>query len=337
MCKTLMDSNYTVAISHINNLIWSCQTLGLSTETLKRNANLTEKQLSNPEARASSMQFHQLWQSIEQLSDTPDIGLKIGRNLRFGHWGLIEYISLNASNFSQVMEIVVKYWRLITEDKKDINLRVVDNNHVALSFLGDKSIPAIVYQADMVYLDRVLKLIFGPDVQPVEFWFYHARDENLNESDFRSVLNAPLRFDQSTNAVILSQEQIERPINQDSALMTVLIEQAEKRLKALDKQLSTTSRVTALIESGLSKLSEVAEKLHLGERTLQRRLGKEGYAFNDLLNQVQKNKAQQYLVDNTLSIKEISFLMGFQDERGFYSAVKRWFSLSPTDYRIKHT
>ena len=72
MCKTKIkiDSEYTVAISHINNLLWSCQALGLSTETLKRDAKLSTQQLSDPEARASTKQFHQLWQSIEQLSNT---------------------------------------------------------------------------------------------------------------------------------------------------------------------------------------------------------------------------------------------------------------------------
>lgn len=331
----IQDPNYTVAVSHINSLLWSCNSLNLDVERIKEAASIHDEELKNPEARLSMLQFSNLWKTIIEQSNSPHIGLKLGQNMRLGHWGLIEYIALNANTFYEAMELIVLYWRLVTEDKKIIGLQKKSES-ITLHFQGINHVPSVVYHADMVYLYRILKQILGPDITPIEFWFSHPMSEGLDTEDYTKILNAPVRFNKETNAVVLPKEQVERPTGRDSSLMPFILEQADKRLKALDTEISILQRVTSLIESGTYRLEHAAAQLHIGERTLQRRLTDEGHTFNSILNDVKKKKAKSYLLDNSLSIKEIAFIMGFQDERSFYGSTKRWFGLSPTEFRNTH-
>ena len=77
----------------------------------------------------------------------------------------------------------------------------------------------------------------------------------------------------------------------------------------------------------------VANQLHMSESTLQRRLAKEGYKFQQLLDQVRNKLAHEYLTGTQLTINEIASLLGFSDAANFRRAFKRWSKQTPTAVR----
>jgi AraC-like DNA-binding protein len=77
----------------------------------------------------------------------------------------------------------------------------------------------------------------------------------------------------------------------------------------------------------------VANQLHMSESTLQRRLAKEGYKFQQLLDQVRNKLAHEYLTGTQLTINEIAALLGFSDAANFRRSFKRWSNKTPTAVR----
>jgi AraC-like DNA-binding protein len=65
------------------------------------------------------------------------------------------------------------------------------------------------------------------------------------------------------------------------------------------------------------------------ERTLQRRLAEEGTNFTRLVDDTRRLLAQQYLTRRDVSLKKMSFQLGFSDPSAFCRACKRWFGVSP--------
>jgi AraC-like DNA-binding protein len=90
-----------------------------------------------------------------------------------------------------------------------------------------------------------------------------------------------------------------------------------------------------LLQSGTefptSKL--VANQLHMSESTLQRRLTKEGYKFQQLLDQVRNKLAYEYLTSTQLTINEIAALLGFSDAANFRKSFKRCSKKTPSTIR----
>jgi len=81
----------------------------------------------------------------------------------------------------------------------------------------------------------------------------------------------------------------------------------------------------------------VAQALHLSQRTLQRRLQEEGTSFQSLLDDTRRELAEQYLAQPTMTLLQIAYLLGFADPSNFFRAFRRWFNVTPGEYRAAKT
>lgn len=117
---------------------------------------------------------------------------------------------------------------------------------------------------------------------------------------------------------------------------------AEKRCKMKLTSLSTkqdlSSKVKQLLISRpgfFPNLDEVAAKLFVSPRTLRRHLSEESTSFQDLVNNLRQEMAEDYLSSTTLSIAEISDLLNYSDPSNFANAFKKRSGLSPLQFREK--
>ncbi|MNI96216.1 HTH-type transcriptional regulator VirS [compost metagenome] len=74
----------------------------------------------------------------------------------------------------------------------------------------------------------------------------------------------------------------------------------------------------------------------MSDRTLQRRLTEENTSFKHLLTQARHEQAREYLADPSLDIKEVAFLIGYEDQNSFYRAFRLWEGATPSDWRTEH-
>jgi AraC-like DNA-binding protein len=74
----------------------------------------------------------------------------------------------------------------------------------------------------------------------------------------------------------------------------------------------------------------------MSERTLQRRLEAEGASFRAILDETRKELAQRYFKQGNLALAHIAYLLGFNDQSSFFRAAKRWFGMTPQQYRLRH-
>jgi AraC-like DNA-binding protein len=68
-------------------------------------------------------------------------------------------------------------------------------------------------------------------------------------------------------------------------------------------------------------------------RNLNRKLSNEGTSFKTLLMEIRRELAEQYINDSTLTLTEISFLLGFSEISSFSRAYRRWEGQSPSEAR----
>src|SRR5262249_13615776 len=87
------------------------------------------------------------------------------------------------------------------------------------------------------------------------------------------------------------------------------------------------------LPDGEPRRDQVADELHMSERTLQRRLEEEETSFVQLLDDTRRGLAAEYLGRLHLSLAQAAYLLGFADQSSFSRACKRWFEVSPGQYR----
>ena len=87
--------------------------------------------------------------------------------------------------------------------------------------------------------------------------------------------------------------------------------------------------------SGESSIAEVARKLGVSKRTLQRHLETEGTNFQEVLAATREDLARYYLTKTRLSGAEISYLLGFGDPNSFFRAFHAWTGQTTEQFRVE--
>jgi len=85
-----------------------------------------------------------------------------------------------------------------------------------------------------------------------------------------------------------------------------------------------------VVHGKAARAGHVARRLGLSQRTLARRLAREGLSFSKLLSELRLELARRYLVDERLSISDVAWLLGYQDVAAFSNAFKRWTGKAPS-------
>ena len=110
-----------------------------------------------------------------------------------------------------------------------------------------------------------------------------------------------------------------------------------KRLSELDVDESTSARVrsalTELLPGGACGIEDVAEKLGLSKRTLQRKLSDENTTFQQQLNSTREMLAIHYLRNTDISTNDIAFLLGYQEINSFLRAFAIWTGKNISEYK----
>lgn len=76
-------------------------------------------------------------------------------------------------------------------------------------------------------------------------------------------------------------------------------------------------------------IENVAEYLHMSDRTLKRQLAAEGTSFSTLVDEVRYRHATSLLSRTDYSLEQIADELGYSDVANFSRAFKRWSGRSP--------
>ena len=66
---------------------------------------------------------------------------------------------------------------------------------------------------------------------------------------------------------------------------------------------------------------------------MRRRLQNRDTTFRSLLNEVRREFVETLILDQHLTLTEISFMLGFSEASSFTRAFRNWYGLSPTEAR----
>ncbi len=121
------------------------------------------------------------------------------------------------------------------------------------------------------------------------------------------------------------------------AMWDIFEPELRKRLADLEGNATFAERTRAVLLEGLPSgrfgMDDVARRLAVSSRTLQRRLRSEGTNFKSVVDTTRESLARNYLRRTQLSATEIAYLLGFEEPNSFFRAVQRWTGTTPARLR----
>ncbi|MBI2803266.1 MAG: AraC family transcriptional regulator ligand-binding domain-containing protein [Gammaproteobacteria bacterium] len=152
----------------------------------------------------------------------------------------------------------------------------------------------------------------------------------------------PVAFESSRNALVIPHQW--RAIDNvgfDEGVWQAALARCEI-LCATTEERDALTRVRQLLFDGFERrlndgsppsLETVAERLHCSARTLIRRLRSMDTTYQQVIDEVQQQRARELLSNERLRIHEVAAALGYQDAAGFVRSFKRWYGMTPGDYR----
>lgn len=86
---------------------------------------------------------------------------------------------------------------------------------------------------------------------------------------------------------------------------------------------------------GYPRLDQVAEKVSIKPRTLQRRLAAAGTSYTQLVNELRFEFAAKLLENPVVPIASVAKQAGFGNHSGFSRAFCAWTGVTPSQYRAQ--
>jgi AraC-like DNA-binding protein len=196
------------------------------------------------------------------------------------------------------------------------------------------SMPPSMGLFELLYIMECARTFTGESVTPVETSLPGRHD--LDDASHKYLGKAP----KTTGIVSLmfSTEDAGLPlITRSPSLWETLepgfVEQLEERMGTATMSGRIKRALAEALPGGSTSVDNMARRLNVSKRSLQRRLSEEGTSFQKLLDETRFEMSDRYLKDTGLSLPEISYLLGFRETSSFFRAFHAWTGTTPGDYR----
>ena len=326
-------------ITHLaksTNLVWRLlESYGYEPKKIFREFGIDPLLQEKTEARINFKKIVALWRNAAEITKDPCFGLKAAEYWHPSYMHALGYAWLASLTLREALNRLSSYFRIVTEglsiDIKD------DQQEIGIYLISQLGapLPPVLVDASFAIILRMCRANLGNDLKPAGVKFEHTAP-SCSDS-FTNFFKTQAKFDADRDYITFRRRDTDRVLSGSNPLLAEMSDQIVVRyLEKMDEE-NLTNRVKVgivdLMPSGKISDEKIADHLHVGVRTLQRRLQAEGTTFQTLLNETRQDLARQYLKDPTIRLEEIAFLLGFSEYSVFSKAFKRWTGYSPSAYR----
>ncbi|HCG38260.1 MAG TPA: AraC family transcriptional regulator [Pseudomonas sp.] len=327
----------TTSSSWALSIVQALESAGIDCRQLFIELHLDYAALDDPDARFAQDDMTRLWQRAVAVSGDPAIGLNMARQARPAALNVVGYALMSSRNLKEGFARLVRYQRIIAEGA-DLDFQPCAQGYrLSLTIIGDRLPPARQSaEGSLAGCLTFCRWLTGTPLLPLEVSFQGQLPDDLEP--YRQLFQAPLRFDAPRYALLFREEDVEMPLPTANEALAQLHDRfaGEYLSRFSGSKVMHRARqiLCRLLPQGEPRREVVAQALCLSERTLQRRLQEEGSSFQQLLDDTRRDLAVQHLAQPDLAPLEIAYLLGFADPSNFYRAFKRWFGVTPGEYRL---
>jgi AraC-like DNA-binding protein len=300
-------------------------------------AGIDPEQLQHPTLSLPLPNYCRVLEEAARQTQCDNFGLRYGQQFQPQALGLLGYIGLCSAtledaliNFAQAFPFHQHSTLIQLVDQGDCYRFDYQVRHGAINERRQDA------ELTMGMAINLVRHVLGPDWAPRQVAFEHAKPQDWQEH--REAFKADVRFSQHSNCVLIPKQDLAaRAMPGSDPMLLMLIKDAIRQLGDSGTEVNLLDQarqaIIAILHLGEPALDEVAQTLGLSDWALQRKLRDYGLSFTQLVDQIRRDSAMSHLKQQNLSITQLASLLGYSETSAFSRAFKRWFGLSPKQWR----
>ena len=333
----------TLAVSSLNLMLWAAGQRGADVPALCRAVGFDPAATTGPDARVPIRTAQRLWPLIVEATADPHLALHLGRLVNLTSAGTIAYVMMHAPTLGAALAQLCRY--------QDVSCQGVRMTLTpAAEWPGGAWLNLELTSADIVHPEYVLnselsiyvaalEVLAGQPRPPRAVRLAYPRPADVREHE-QALGTTALVFDAPVTGLGFDAATLACPVlNANPGLFPLFEQHASALLAQLPTQPAAAlpeqvrREILRQLKGEAPTLAAVADRLHLGVRTLQLKLKETGHRYQQLLDEARHDLAQRHLREPHLSTTDIAFLLGYSEPSVFVRSFKKWTGQTPGVFR----
>ena len=332
------DIQGRVYVRMLSSIVDLAEQFGASADSLLRAAGIDKALLSVADVSIPVENYYRLLELALQKTETPDIGLFIGRINHLENMHLSLYMASSGRTLRDWLNMMPSVAEIFG-DVGAVKVKSMQDSFVLQWHPNIAPNPERCTITDGWVSSTVLQMdSFGLlPVKPVRVDLSYSRP--ADPSQLQAMLGNKLYFNQPVSSVYYDRRVLDMPLAHVSTRLYDSVSEEFAQLFSEDSSVTDQfsfalhSAILRQLPRGDCSIELIAKELNISRRTLQRRLKERESNFQQLLQGIKSELAKKYLNDERLSIIEIAFLLGYGDHSTFSAAFKSWNGMTPSKFR----
>ena len=310
---------------------------GVSLDRALRSVSLTREALDSPSLRVSYRQGREVIREALAAIDDPALGLTVGARQPLTATGVLGLAMLASDTLTDAVDVGMRFQNLVGSMVRWS--AATEGCHLVLTVtVADDASPVerFLVEEAFAHISRMARES-GDGATPEHIELVRPEPRIAVARRFTDQLSAPVRFGARRNAWLISRELADAPLRTaDRWTRAEAIALLEAQTRMIVERQELVAVLAARIEDALPEVlpfSAHARELATSERTLRRRLGEVGAGYAEVLDEVRRSLVGRLLAQPDLTIVDISYRLGYTDERSLRRSVRRWFGMTPQEIR----
>jgi AraC-like DNA-binding protein len=324
------------ARTHLRNGIL----LGGNEQQFLARADLKPAQLEQERSRVLPKQLASIVQSCWRVGGDEFLGFT-EQKVKIGMFSLLADRLINCKTLEEVFTHTAAFYNItgdqlrFTMNKQGTQVSITLNPNFKPK--SQHSSPnSLLSELLLLVCHRFSSWLVGQVIPLLMVEMQHAKPVHYEE--YRLMYPCPCSYENDNSALLFESKYLSLPVVRDKEELVAYLKQLPLQWFKKQSYYDTYSaQVVRLLESAAmeneSNLDMVATRLNMTARTLRRKLIAEGSRFQQLKDNVRRDKAISLFQQPNLSIAQISLAVGFTEMATFSRAFKHWTGVSPSTYR----
>ena len=327
-----------VRVGPLMGLAQLVRDLGHDPQAAFERQRLAPDDFSDPDLEISFVRAGKLIESCVAETGCPHLGLLLGQRIEPSSLGIPAYLLHTARNVRAALVDLVRYFDL--HDRGAVLTLDVDEKVARLGYaiyLPDVQAADHIYDLSIAVECNIMRGLCGADWNAEEVRL--ARNPPKDMTPYESFFRAPIRFDADHSAVVFPSRWLDHRVSSANPDLHNHLQRQADDLHA-EQPSDLVGQIRGLLRGSLAlrraDAHNIARRLGLHERTLNRRLHQAGTSFRHELNAVRYQVARELLVHTMLPLSRIAAALNYSDTSAFSRAFKKWSGMSPAAWRQEY-
>lgn len=312
--------------------------MDISAQDVLRHARLPLDLLSRKSPSVTGDEYFQFWKGLSYvMGNDPTFPLRLAQSMSAETFSPPIFACMCSADLNMALQRLSHYKPIVGP----LRLKLEKTRHqTTLTFSGlpeNAPPPPSLIAFDLAFCVQIARMATREHIVPQSVYITMRLPQIETYEAFFGIAIIHGEF----NGLSFSAEDAAKPfLTASEAMWSIFEPELNKRMQDLEKDAKFRDRVRAslmeILASGQYSMADVASRLAVSTRTLQRRLREEDTSFQKELDTLREELAHHYLAKSDFSSGQIAFLLGYQDPNSFFRAFRTWTGQTPELARLNH-